>query len=128
MPNIALSQREYETAGRLTGRSPALDMAAAIKVAQAHAPGLTLTQLLIFLTVASEEGLRLNDLGARTNESQATVSRSVGVLTATGHRGSGKSGYGLLMLLRDQDDGRGRRAALSDAGRRLTASIEETFR
>lgn len=126
MPNIALSSEEYGTAAR-SSCSATLDMAEAIRVARAHAPGLTLTQLLIFLTVASEEGLRLNGLGARTNESQATVSRSVSVLTETGHPGSGKTGYGLLTLLRDQDDGRGRRAALSAAGRRLAACMENVF-
>lgn len=122
MQNTSLSPNDDELC--FIARAPTVPaMIAAIRIAQARAPGLTLTQFLVFLTVADEEGLRMNDLGARIQESQATVSRSVGILAA-GHRGSAKPGYGLLELLRDPEDGRGRRAALSDAGRRLASWIE----
>lgn len=90
------------------------------------APGMTLTQLVVFLTVADEEGLRLGELGARTAESQATISRSVAMLSA-GHRGSARPGCGLLVLRADAGDGRGRRAALSDRGRNLLAHLENVL-
>jgi DNA-binding MarR family transcriptional regulator len=118
-----ISSPDAETPSR---RVSTISLVAAIKVAQTRAPGLTLTQLVIFLTVAANEGIRLNDLGDRINESQATVSRSVSALTAAGLRGSSRPGYDLLVLLRDRDDGRGRRAALSEAGRRLLTWIETT--
>lgn len=129
--HVALLNLSLSTGGRpgappLSLRSPARELVRAITIARTRAPGLTFTQFLIFLTVAAEEGLRLNELGERTGESQATVSRSVAMLIA-GRRGSGKPGYGLLVLLRDPGDGRGRRAALSDAGHRLLASIENAF-
>lgn len=127
MQNVALISSQPQDAERPSRLPPSVNMVAAIKAAQARAPGMTLTQLLVFLTVATEEGIRLNDLGARINESQATVSRSVSALTETGLRGSNRAGYGLLVLLRDRDDGRGRRAALSDAGRRLLTWIEATM-
>lgn len=127
MQNIALISSTPPEAERPSRLPPSVNMVAAIRAAQARAPGMTLTQLVIFLTVAAEEGIRLNDLGARINESQATVSRSVSALTETGLRGSPRPGYGLLVLLRDRDDGRGRRAALSDAGRRLLMGVEATM-
>lgn len=128
MQNVALiSSSGPAGAERPSRLPPSINMVAAIKAAQARAPGMTLTQLVVFLTVATEEGIRLNDLGARINESQATVSRSVSALTEGGLRGSPRAGYGLLILLRDRDDGRGRRAALSESGRRLLAWIEATM-
>lgn len=114
------------SAAAVSRRFPASGLLTAIAVVRTRAPGITLSQFLVFLTVAAEEGLRLNELGERTAESQATVSRSVAMLIA-GRRGSTKSGYGLLVLLRDPGDGRGRRAALSEAGHRLLASIENAF-
>jgi DNA-binding MarR family transcriptional regulator len=120
MPNTSLSSRDRAPRRY---RSQASKVVAALQIARAVAPGMTLTQLLVFLTVAEEEGLRLNELRDRTDESQATISRSVAMLFA-GHRGSTKSGYGLLVLLRDAGDGRGRRAALSDVGQSLLARIE----
>lgn len=128
MSNIALSVEEYAASARTFVPSPIPDMADAIKTAEAHAPGLTLTQLLVFLTIAAEEGLRLNELGARIDESAANVSRSVAALTAAGRAGSAGFGYGLATLLRDQDDGRARRVALSDTGRRLAGLIESMLR
>lgn len=128
MQNVALiSSSGPAGAERPSRLPPSINMVAAIKAAQARAPGMTLTQLVVFLTVATEEGIRLNDLGARINESQATVSRSVSALTEGGLRGSPRAGYGLLILLRDRDDGRGRRAALSESGRRLLTWIEATM-
>lgn len=128
MQNVALiSSSGPAGAERPSRLPPSINMVAAIKAAQARAPGMTLTQLVVFLTVATEEGIRLNDLGARINESQATVSRSVSALTEGGLRGSPRAGYGLVILLRDRDDGRGRRAALSESGRRLLAWIEATM-
>lgn len=128
MQNVALSPLSGHPGTERPSRLPAsVNMVAAIKAVQARAPGMTLAQLVIFLTVASEEGIRLNDLGARINESQATVSRSVSALTEGGLRGSPRAGYGLLVLLRDRDDGRGRRAALSESGRRLLTWIDSTM-
>ncbi|GAA0627801.1 hypothetical protein GCM10009422_26050 [Brevundimonas kwangchunensis] len=127
MQNVALIPSPSSEIDRASRPRTSINMVAAIKAAQVRAPGMTLTQLVIFLTVAAEEGIRLNDLGARINESQATVSRSVSALTETGLRGSQKQGYGLLVLLRDRDDGRGRRAALSEAGHRLLVWIEATL-
>lgn len=127
MHDTALAIDEHRQFGRLPGRPSTLDMVAVIKAVQSRAPGLTLTQLVVFLTVGAEEGIRLNDLGDRINESQATVSRSVGALTSAGYVGSTRPGYGLLVLMRDREDGRGRRAALSHTGRSLFAWIEQTF-
>lgn len=124
MPGTSPALKIRREASCLPCGSRASDLAAAIHAAQARAPGLTLTQLLVFLTVAAEEGLRLSDLGARTSQSQANVSRSVAILTATGHRGSRKRGYGLLTLFGDGRDGRARRAALTDSGRYLLARIQ----
>ncbi|NJC41703.1 DNA-binding MarR family transcriptional regulator [Brevundimonas alba] len=127
MPNFAVTPQDYPGAVPGDFRLRSMDMAAAIQIARASAPAMTLTQLAVFLTIASEEGLRLKDLCARTRESQATISRSVGLLTTTGYRGTRKSGYGLVALLGDLNDGRVRRAALTADGRRLFAEIECAF-
>lgn len=99
----------------------------AIGLAQERAPGLTLTQFLVFMAVAGEEGIRLNDLGARIGESQAVISRNVRALTSAGEPGSLQPAHGLLGLMRDRHDGRGRRAALSPAGRNLLIQIEHAL-
>jgi DNA-binding MarR family transcriptional regulator len=96
----------------------------AICLAQDRAPGLTLTQFLVFMTVADEEGIRLNDLGIRIGESQAVISRNVRALTSAVEPGSLQPAHGLLTLMRDREDGRGRRAALSPLGRNLIVQIE----
>jgi|SRR5215217_7916964 len=128
MQNIASALRDERDGDPMSRGSATTNMIAAIRIAQSAAPGLTLTQLVIFLTVAAEEGLRLNELGDRIGESQSTVSRCVSLLTDTAHRGTARSGSGLLVLLRDRDDGRGRRAALSDEGRRLLDRLETRLR
>lgn len=110
---------------RPAGLSAPARIARAIRLAQERAPGLTLTQLLILAAVAAEEGIRLNDLGARIGESQAVISRNVRALTPAGDPGALQPAHGLLVLMRDRDDGRGRRAALSPAGRNLLARIED---
>lgn len=96
----------------------------AIGLAQDRAPGLTLTQFLVFVAVADEEGNRLNELGARIGESQAVISRTVRALATAGEPGTLPPAHGLLALMRDRHDGRGRRAALSPAGRTLLGQIE----
>lgn len=96
----------------------------AIGLAQDRAPGLTMTQFLVFMAVAGDEGIRLNELGARIGESQAVISRTVRALTTSGEPGTLPPAHGLLALMRDRHDGRGRRAALSPAGRMLLGQIE----
>ena len=96
----------------------------AISLAQDRAPGLTLTQFLVFMAVADDEGIRLNELAARIGESQAVISRTVRALTTNGEPGTLPPAHGLLALMRDGHDGRGRRAVLSTAGRTLLGKIE----
>ncbi|MEY4555940.1 MAG: Winged helix DNA-binding domain [Pseudomonadota bacterium] len=109
---------------RPAGRAAPVRLIKAICLAQDRAPGLTLTQFLVFMTVADEEGIRLNDLGIRIGESQAVISRNVRALTSAVEPGSLQPAHGLLTLMRDREDGRGRRAALSPLGRNLIVQIE----
>jgi DNA-binding MarR family transcriptional regulator len=95
-----------------------------IELALDCAPGLTLTQFLVFLVVADAEGIRINDLGARIGVSQAVTSRNVRALIPAGEPGALHPAHGLLTLMRDRHDGRGRRAALSPTGRDLLVRIE----
>lgn len=99
----------------------------AIGLAQDRAPGLTLTQFLVFMAVAGEEGIRLYELCDRIGESQAVISRTVRALTPAGEPGTLPPAHGLLTLMRDRHDGRGRRAALSTAGRTLLGQIEHAM-
>lgn len=112
---------------RPASRAAPVRMIKAISLAQDRAPGLTLTQFLVFMAVAREEGIRLNDLGARIGESQAVISRNVRALTPAGEPGALQPAHGLLTLMRDRHDGRGRRAALSPAGRNLLVQIEHAL-
>ena len=113
--------------GRVAGRAAPARIIRAISLAQDRAPGLTLTQFLVFMAVAGEEGIRLNELGARIGESQAVISRTVRSLTPAGGPGTLSPAHGLLALMRDRHDGRGRRAALSPAGRTLLHQIEHAL-
>lgn len=114
-------------ADRRAGRAAPVRMINAISLARDRAPGLTLTQFLVFMTVAAEEGIRLNELGARIGESQAVISRNVRALTPAGEPGTLQPAHGLLTLMRDRRDGRGRRAALSPAGRNLLVQIDHAL-
>ncbi len=95
-----------------------------IELALDCAPGLTLTQFLVFLVVADAEGIRLKDLGTRIGVSQAVTSRNVRALIPADEPGALHPAHGLLTLMRDRYDGRGRRAALSPSGRALLVRIE----
>ncbi len=123
----AILESERPGTDRPVGRGAPVRMIHAISLARDRAPGLTLTQFLVFMTVAGEEGIRLNDLGARIGESQAVISRNVRALTPPGGPGTLQPAHGLLTLMRDRRDGRGRRAALSPAGRDLLVQIEHAL-
>jgi len=118
---------DRRAAGRPVRRAAPGRIISAINLARDRAPALTLTQFLVFMAVAGEEGIRLYELGARIGESQAVISRTVRALTTVGEPGTLPPALGLLTLMRDRNDGRGRRAVLSPAGRTLLGQIEHAL-
>lgn len=88
-------------------------------------PGLTLIQLLTFLTVAEQEGIRIGDLAIHMSDSAANASRNVRRLTQEDYAGSIGKPAGLLKLLRGARNGRARHVILSDKGRALYRTLTD---
>lgn len=94
-----------------------------IDLAQARAPGLSLSQFKLFIAVAGNEGLRIQELARFLGDIDANVSRNVRSMTGRDYAGSLNAAHGLLTLLRGARDSRTRHVVLSPSGRRLFAQI-----
>lgn len=82
------------------------------------APGLSLSQLVMFLHVRRQEGVRMTELSFLCGRNDAAVSRGVRAMAGEGEPGSLTPAYGLVELLRGTD-GRSRHLALTAEGNAL---------
>ncbi|MFS0710160.1 hypothetical protein [Brevundimonas phoenicis] len=82
------------------------------------APGLSLSQLVMFLHVRRQEGVRMTELSSLCSRNDAAVSRGVRAMAVEGEPGSLAPAYGLVELLRGTD-GRSRHLALTAEGNAL---------
>ena len=67
------------------------------------APGLSLSQLVMFLHVRRQEGVRMTELSSLCGRNDAAVSRGVRAMAGEGEPGSLTPAYGLVELLRGTD-------------------------
>ena len=80
--------------------------------------------MLIFLHIARRESVTMAELASWVDLSQASVSRSVGVLSDN-HWQKGKQPFGLIKLEVDIMDTRKKIASISPKGRRVAATLEQ---
>jgi len=92
-------------------------LAALVEVERA-APGLSLSQLAMFLNIRRQEGIRMLELSSLCDRNDASVSRGVRAMAVEGEPGSLAPAYGLVELFRGKD-GRSRHLALTAAGNAL---------
>lgn len=82
------------------------------------APGLSLSQLAMFLHILRREGVRMTELSALCGRNDAAVSRGVRAMAVPGEPGTLAPAHGLVELLRGAD-ARNRHLAPTAAGLRL---------
>lgn len=101
-------------------------LGSALSEVERLAPGLSLGQLIMFLHIARQEGVRMTDLSDLCGRSDTAVSRGVRAMAVADDPGTLAPAYGLVELLRGVD-GRSRHLALTQAGvelaRRLAAVL-----
>jgi DNA-binding MarR family transcriptional regulator len=100
-------------------------LAALVEIERA-APGLSLSQLAMFLHVRHQEGVRMLELSSLCGRNDAAVSRGVRAMAVEGEPGSLAPAYGLVELLRGTD-GRSRHLALTAAGNALADRLNFIF-
>ncbi|SJM55116.1 hypothetical protein FM111_04675 [Brevundimonas diminuta 3F5N] len=91
---------------------------AALAEVERAAPGLSLSQLVMFLHIRRQEGVRMLELSSLCGRNDAAVSRGVRAMAGEGQPGSLTPAYGLVELLRGTD-GRSRHLALTVKGNAL---------
>lgn len=100
-------------------------LAALVEIERA-ASGLSLSQLVMFLHVRRQEGVRITELSPLCGRNDAAVSRGVRAMAGAGEPGSLAPAYGLVELLRGTD-GRSRHLVLTAAGNALADRLSFIF-
>lgn len=99
---------------------------AALEIMRRASAGIRLGEALGFLYVCENEGINIRELSQLLNVPQPTASR-IAARLATGNAHEPIS-MALIVVSREQNDGRGRLLHLSDAGRALRHQIDLTIK
>ncbi|KKL50736.1 hypothetical protein LCGC14_2302510 [marine sediment metagenome] len=84
-------------------------------------PIMPIQTAVVFLTVASEEGINMSDLAERADITQASCSRNVGSLAS--YNRHKKAGHGLLTSREDALERRRKLVFLTDEGRIFAQNV-----
>lgn len=90
------------------------------------APGISLSQLAMFLHILRREGVRMMELPPLCGRNEAAVSRGVRAMAKAGDAGTLEPAYGLVELLRGAD-ARSRHLAPTGAGLALADQLTQLF-
>ncbi len=91
-------------------------------------PDLWVNNILTFLYVCENEGASVSEIAQVSRLLEATASRCIRSFAAPGTPGVFKPALGLLELVEDPADGRGRLVYLTPKGRALAAQIDGLIR
>jgi DNA-binding MarR family transcriptional regulator len=97
---------------------------AALELMRASAPRLTVTELTVLLYVAENPGINIAELAMVARLNMATASRSARSLAREDAPGALAPYAGLVELMDNPRDGRGRLLRLSPAGLALCAELD----
>jgi DNA-binding MarR family transcriptional regulator len=86
--------------------------------------GILLNSVIAFLYVAENEGIAVKDLAYLCRLNEATTSRAVRALAASNAPGALPPSLGLVVLVQNPRDARGRLIYLTDEGRALCRQID----
>lgn len=101
---------------------------AGLELFRSRTPDLWINNIVTFLYVCENEGLNIKELAQVSRLSEATASRSIRSFAAAGSPTALKPALGLVELVENPDDGRGRLIFLTDAGRALAAELDGLIR
>ncbi|MND31978.1 hypothetical protein D3C80_225410 [compost metagenome] len=99
---------------------------AALAEVERAAPGLSLSQLVMFLHILRREGVRMTALTPLCGRNAAVVSRGVRAMAQRGEAGTLEPAHGLVELLRGVD-ARSRHLAPTSAGLALAEQLSRLF-
>jgi DNA-binding MarR family transcriptional regulator len=97
---------------------------AALELMRSSAPRLTVTELAVLLYVAENPGINIAELAMVARLNMATASRSARSLAGQDQPGALAPYAGLVELMDNPRDGRGRLLKLSPAGLALCAELD----
>jgi len=98
---------------------------AGLELFRKKTPDLWVNNILTFLYAAENEGLNVKELAQVSRLSEATASRSIRSFAAPGASTALKPALGLVELVENPADGRGRLIYLTDEGRRVATELDE---
>ena len=98
---------------------------AAIELFRNRTPDLWVNNLVTFLYASENEGLNVKELASVCRLSEATASRSIRSFAASNAPGALKPALGLVELIENPADGRGRLVFLTEEGRRVAAELDK---
>ncbi|MDO1558857.1 MarR family transcriptional regulator [Brevundimonas sp. 2R-24] len=98
-----------------------------LELLRAEAPGLSLTEALVFLYVAENEGLNMREVAQVCGLSDSTASRTTRALADGDDPLSLPPARGWIEVRRNPADGRGRTLYLTESGRGLVDAIDRAL-
>jgi len=101
---------------------------AGLEAFRRRTPDLWINNVLTFLYVCENEGINIKELAQVSRLSEATASRSIRSFASPKSPGALKPALGLIELVENPDDGRGRLIYLTEEGRRLAAELDGLIR
>jgi DNA-binding MarR family transcriptional regulator len=96
----------------------------AVEAFRDREPTILLNSMLAFLYVSENEGLGVKELAYLCQLNEATTSRAIRALASPEAPGALPPALGLVVLLQNPRDARGRLIFLTDAGRELCERID----
>lgn len=94
----------------------------ALQAFQTAVPNATCNNFYTFLTIATEEGMKVGELNRRLGVDNTSTPRALSMLQK---RARGRTGYDLVELRPDYEDARIKRCHLTPKGMRLWAQIRK---
>lgn len=101
---------------------------AGLELFRSRTPDLWVNNILTFLYVCENEGLNIKELAQISRLSEATASRSIRSFAAPDSPSALKPALGLVELVENPEDGRGRLIFLTEAGRQLARELDVLIR
>jgi len=98
---------------------------AGLELFRRKTPDLWVNNILTFLYACENEGLNVKELAQVSRLSEATASRSIRSFARAGASNALKPALGLVELVENPADGRGRLIYLTDEGRSVAAELDD---
>jgi len=98
---------------------------AGLELLRRRSPDLWVNNILTFLYASENEGLSVKELASVCRLSEATASRSIRSFAAPEATGALRPALGLVELVENPADGRGRLVFLTDEGRRVASELDQ---